>query len=102
MAKTKFTTIDLFAGAGGLTEGFRQAGFQAVAANDFDELAAKTFKENHPKTAFIDGRIQDITGDDFLDAGDIVPGELDVLLGGPPCQAFSVHNHQRGNLRRNA
>ena len=94
--KKKFTTIDLFAGAGGLTEGFKQAGFNAIAANDFDEHASLTFKANHPKTSFVDGPVQDISSDDLLSLADLERGELDVLLGGPPCQAFSVYNHQRG------
>ncbi|MFG0261878.1 MAG: DNA cytosine methyltransferase [Novipirellula sp. JB048] len=96
MKNGKFTTIDLFAGAGGLTEGFRQAGFHSVAANDFDASSANTFKLNHPKTRFIDGPVQDISSDDLLDQSGLREGELDVLLGGPPCQAFSVYNHQRG------
>ncbi len=90
------TAIDLFAGAGGLSEGFRQAGFSILAANDFDEHAAETFKRTHPDTTFLDGPIQDITADDILDAAGIKRGELDCLIGGPPCQAFSVYNHQRG------
>ena len=42
------TTIDLFAGAGGITEGFRKAGYTCVCANDFDEEAMHTFTFNHP------------------------------------------------------
>lgn len=76
--------------------GFREAGFQIRAANDFDSDAAQTFQLNHPETAFLPGPIQEITADDFLKAADLRPGELDVLIGGPPCQAFSVYNHQRG------
>ena len=96
MPTNRFTAIDLFAGAGGLSEGFRQAGFTCLAANDFDDLAAQTFKLAHPDTAFIDGAIQDISTDQLLDTAGINEGELDVLVGGPPCQAFSVYNHQRG------
>lgn len=94
--KTEFTAIDLFAGAGGLSEGFRQAGFNVLAANDFDETAAQTFKLNHPETQFVDGAIQDITTDRLLEVAGIARGELDALVGGPPCQAFSIYNHQRG------
>jgi len=96
VATSSFTAIDLFAGAGGLTEGFNQAGFQCLAANDFDETAAKTFKLAHPETEFIDGNIQDITIKNLLRVAGLRSGELDVLAGGPPCQAFSVYNHQRG------
>ncbi|HRQ90632.1 MAG TPA: DNA cytosine methyltransferase, partial [Bacteroidia bacterium] len=44
------TTLDLFAGAGGITEGFRQAGFSCVFANDFNPNAVATFQLNHPET----------------------------------------------------
>jgi DNA (cytosine-5)-methyltransferase 1 len=93
---TRLTVIDLFAGAGGLSEGFRREGFKALAANDFDEFSALTFKATHPETAFLDGPIQNIDAQDFLNAAKIQYGELDCLVGGPPCQAFSVYNHQRG------
>lgn len=89
-------SVDLFSGAGGLTEGFRQAGFEPLAANDFDSEAARTFRHNFPKTPFISGPIGEITDRHFRETAGIRAGELDVLLGGPPCQAFSVYNHQRG------
>ena len=92
----RLTAIDIFAGAGGLSEGFRQAGFDILAANDFDEFAERTFRFNHPETVFLSGPIQKISAADLLAAAGIGKGELDVLLGGPPCQAFSVYNHQRG------
>jgi DNA (cytosine-5)-methyltransferase 1 len=91
-----FTAIDLFSGAGGLSTGFAQAGFKLLAANDFDSDASATFRLNHPETPFIDGAIQDITTRKLLDIAGVRKGELDVLVGGPPCQAFSVYNHQRG------
>ncbi len=90
------TSIDLFCGAGGLSDGFRQAGFRILAANDFDNVAAATFKLNHPDTEFIDGPIESISNGRLLDSAGLQEGELDVLVGGPPCQAFSVYNHQRG------
>lgn len=96
MASRKLTTIDLFCGAGGLSEGFADEGFEILAANDFDGTAATTFKLNHPTTHFYDGPIQNISADDMLAAASLESGELDVLVGGPPCQAFSVYNHQRG------
>jgi len=90
------TAIDLFSGAGGLSVGFQQAGFDVLAANDFDNHAAATFRLNHPTTRFLPGPIEGITAGDFLHAAKLRCGELDVLVGGPPCQAFSVYNHQRG------
>ena len=90
------TAIDLFAGAGGLSEGFRLEDFHILVANDFDRDAAETYKLNHPEVHFIDGPIQNINGRDLLKIAGIKRGELDVLIGGPPCQAFSVYNHKRG------
>jgi DNA (cytosine-5)-methyltransferase 1 len=88
--------MDLFAGAGGLSEGFRQAGFNVLAANDFDHFSAETFRTVHPETAFLEGPIQKLSPSDFLKKAGIIKGELTCLAGGPPCQAFSVYNHQRG------
>jgi DNA (cytosine-5)-methyltransferase 1 len=90
------TSIDLFAGAGGLSEGFRQAGFTVLAANDFDHYSAQTFRTVHPEITFIESPIQEILPDDLLSKAGIRKSELSCLVGGPPCQAFSVYNHQRG------
>jgi DNA (cytosine-5)-methyltransferase 1 len=79
-----------------LSEGFRQAGFRVVAGNDIDEFAGHTFAATHHEAIFLPGRIQDVSADDLLSATCLNRGELDCLIGGPPCQAFSVYNHQRG------
>lgn len=91
-----FKCVDLFCGAGGLSEGFRQAGFDILLANDFDTWCEATYKLNHPETTFISGPIQNITAEQILASISLEPGELDCIIGGPPCQAFSVYNHQRG------
>jgi DNA (cytosine-5)-methyltransferase 1 len=91
-----WTVIDLFCGAGGLSEGFRQAGASVVAGNDFDIIAGETFKATHPEATFLSGPIQNHSAKDFLKAAGLKKGELDCLAGGPPCQGFSVYNHQRG------
>lgn len=90
------TTVDLFAGAGGLSLGFHDAGFHPRLGTDFDSAAAVTFKANFPDVPFIEAPIESLGAQDILDATGLRYGELDVLLGGPPCQAFSVYNHQRG------
>ena len=90
------TAIDLFCGAGGLSEGFRQAGFHILAGNDFDEWAGQTFARTHSEAKFLGGPIQDISAAKLLRAARLKKGQLDCLIGGPPCQAFSVYNHQRG------
>lgn len=91
-----WTAIDLFCGAGGLSEGFRQSGFRVLAGNDFDEAATQTFRATHKEAVFLDGPIEKISAPRFLKASGLSKGELDCLVGGPPCQGFSVYNHQRG------
>ncbi|GGG92078.1 cytosine-specific methyltransferase [Glycocaulis albus] len=93
---SKYTAIDLFCGAGGLSEGLRQAGFHVLAGNDYDAAAGATFAHTHREAKFLPGPIQDIDAEDFLRAAGLRRGELDCLVGGPPCQAFSVYNHKRG------
>jgi DNA (cytosine-5)-methyltransferase 1 len=96
MPNDTLTCSELFCGAGGLSEGFHQAGFSILAANDFDAHAVETMRATHPTTRVIHGPIQDISAKDLLKNSGLKKGELDVLSGGPPCQAFSVYNHQRG------
>lgn len=91
-----FKCVDLFCGAGGLSEGFRQNGFEILLANDFDSWCEATYRRNHPDTRFLSGSIQDISAEQILSALKMKTGELDCIIGGPPCQAFSVYNHQRG------
>ena len=90
------TAVDLFCGAGGLTEGLRQAGFHVLAGNDFDEAAGATFEATHQEACFIPGPVQKLSSAALLKAAGLRRGELDCVAGGPPCQAFSVYNHQRG------
>lgn len=91
-----FTCLDLFCGAGGLSEGFRQAGFHTVAANDFDPWAGATFALNHEPhgTKFVPGDISTPAVKEQLLHH--ARSGVDVVIGGPPCQAFSqVRNHAR-------
>jgi DNA (cytosine-5)-methyltransferase 1 len=92
----EWTAIDLFCGAGGLSEGFRQAGFEVLAGNDISECAGETFSATHASAQFLPGPIQNYSARQFLNAAGLRKGELDCLIGGPPCQAYSVYNHQRG------
>lgn len=89
------TTVDLFAGAGGLSLGFEMQGYQLLSANDFDVATESTFRSNFPGIPFLCKPVQDLSGSELLGASGVRSGEIDVLLGGPPCQAFSVYNHQR-------
>lgn len=87
--------IDLFAGAGGLAEGFRQAGFSIRSGADIDEAAAETFVNNFPEASFFLAPVSQLTGEELLRDAGLKRGELDCLIGGPPCTAFSYNNHQR-------
>ena len=89
------TCIDLFAGAGGLAEGFRQAGFRIVAAADQAPAAARTFQRNFPEARFFTGPASTWNDQEFMQQSGLEPGQLDCLIGGPPCQPFSRMNHKR-------
>jgi DNA (cytosine-5)-methyltransferase 1 len=95
-SRQHMTAIDLFCGAGGLSEGFRQAGFHVLAGQDYDDQAGATFAATHKEAKFIGGPIQDVTPQQLLKAAGVKRGEIDVIVGGPPCQGYSVYNHQRG------
>lgn len=88
------TVIDLFAGAGGLSYGFKQAGFDIVAGLDYDLSAKVTYESNFVSTKFYFGKIQDIDPNYVKEDLGLKTGELDCLVGGPPCQGFST----KGNM----
>lgn len=91
----KIKTIDLFAGAGGITEGFRQAGATCVFANDFNSHACETFRHNHPNVEVVCGSIEDLNPRAIRKGLGLKKGELDILVGGPPCQGFSINAPER-------
>ncbi len=86
MDKKKPKVIDLFAGVGGLSYGFMQAGFDIVLANEIDETIAMSYSKNHPKTKMIN---KDITKLDIEKIFKAYKNNIDVIVGGPPCQGFS-------------
>ena len=92
---TGLSCIDLFSGAGGMAEGFRQAGFRILSANDADSTASETFRSNFPEASFIEGPIELLQSEDLLTGYAIAEGDIDCIIGGPPCQAFSINNHRR-------
>jgi DNA (cytosine-5)-methyltransferase 1 len=89
------STIDLFCGAGGLTQGFKQAGFNCAFANDFMPEAIETFALNHPGILAECGPIENIDALEIRKKLGLLPSELDVLVGGPPCQGFSINAPSR-------
>jgi DNA (cytosine-5)-methyltransferase 1 len=84
------TAIDLFSGAGGISLGLHAAGFNVLLANDWDAASARSYRGNLPETPFIEGDVRELTGRRVLAKAKLAPRELDLLMGGPPCQGFSI------------
>lgn len=101
MSKKKYTFIDLFAGCGGLSEGFYRQGFKALAHVEIDHWACETLRTRmrYYKYKDIDKEVieHDITSDDIIERLDkAVNGqEVDIIIGGPPCQAYSTAGRVR-------
>jgi len=90
MREIKPNAISLFAGAGGCSLGFKNAGFNIIYATDIDNKAVETYKKNFPETRSECRDINDIDFGQLLHELNLHPGELDMLIGGPPCQGFST------------
>jgi len=86
--------ISLFSGCGGLDLGFERAGFNVPVANEFDPTIFETFKANHPNTHLIEGDVRQVTKEDI--APFLGNGEVDGIIGGPPCQSWSEAGSLRG------
>jgi len=85
--------ISLFSGCGGLDLGFERAGFEIPVANDFDKTIWSTYKVNHPNTKLIEGDIRQVTK---VDMEKYLNGEVDGVIGGPPCQSWSEAGSLKG------
>ena len=90
------TTIELFAGAGGLALGIENAGFHTIGLNEFDADACATLRRNRPYWNVIEGDVAKISQLDLEDFFSIKKGQLDLLSGGAPCQAFSYAGKKLG------
>ncbi len=82
--------VDLFAGAGGMSLGFEQAGFDVVAAVELDPVHAAVHKYNFPRCAVLPRSVTHVSGDDIRAAAGIGNRRVDVVFGGAPCQGFSL------------
>ena len=90
----KYSYVDLFCGAGGLSFGFDKAGFENIFSVEINQEFAKTYKKNFPSHKLLVEDIRDISNDTVKElVGD---REVDIIIGGPPCQGFSI----AGNIGR--
>ncbi len=89
----KYKCIDLFCGAGGMSYGFERAGFNTIFAVEFNEIYANTYKLNFKNTQVHIGDIKQISDEEILS---LANNKVDIIIGGPPCQGFSI----AGNIAR--
>lgn len=89
---TKYRVLDLFCGAGGLSLGFKLAGFQIVGGIDFQQDAIYTHEKNFKNSISICGDIKEINDEKVKE---LFQDKVDVIIGGPPCQGFSAGNRQQ-------
>jgi len=91
MSLSDLKCIDLFSGAGGLSEGLSEAGFHSLFANEIIKEYADTYKKNHPSTLVTTADIRDLDANEIRQQIGIERGEIDLVAGGPPCQGFSIN-----------
>lgn len=94
MTKSKYNYIDLFSGSGGFSVGFEKNGFQNVFSIDFDKGFCKTYKKNFPDHTLLEKDIKDLKSAEIKKL--LKNKKVDVVIGGPPCQGFSI----AGNIGR--
>jgi DNA (cytosine-5)-methyltransferase 1 len=90
--------IDLFCGCGGISVGLTKAGFEVLAGIDIEKKYLATFKHNFPKAKALNTDITSISANEFMEIVGISSGELDLLVGGPPCQGFSKNVPRKNRL----
>lgn len=96
MLNKKPKIISLFSGAGGMDIGFEMAGFQTAVAVEFDSSCCKTLRLNRPEIEVIEGDISTISTTDILSKAKLKPLEAALVIGGPPCQSFSLAGKRLG------
>lgn len=84
-------TVDLFAGAGGLSCGLKQSGFESLFANEWVSEYAKTYQVNHPNTQMLVGDVRQVCEINLKKHLGVAEGEIALVAGGPPCQGFSIN-----------
>ncbi len=101
IAENQPLIIDLFAGVGGFSLGAARAGFDIIAAVDTDPIAAEIHAKNFRQVVHIPLTVRTLTGKDLLSYSGLKGGQLDGLIGGPPCQGFSSMGHRDTTDKRN-
>lgn len=96
-----YNTIDLFCGAGGLSLGFEMAGFNVLAGFEIEPAFLETYRYSHPKTACYNTDLKNLDIMHFLNENNINTSEIDVVMGGPPCQGFSTVGRNKIDDPRN-
>ena len=91
--------IDLFCGCGGTTQGLKDAGFRVIAGIENEPIAVKTFRKNHHRVKVWDNDIKKLQPKQLLKHHKLERGDLDLLAGCPPCQAFSAMRRLNGRRR---
>lgn len=86
----KLSAVDLFCGCGGLTAGLKMAGFRVLGAVEIDQLAVENYRANHRRVKMWEKDISRIDVTEFAVSLRLLPGQLDLLAGCPPCQGFST------------
>ena len=94
--KTGLKVISLFTGAGGLDIGFETAGFSIAVAVEADPACCDTLRANRPLLPIINERIENLSVEDILGKASLRPLEAALVIGGPPCQSFSLAGLRKG------
>jgi DNA (cytosine-5)-methyltransferase 1 len=89
-SKKLFNVVSLFAGGGGSSTGYRLAGGDVLAINEFVPAAQETYSANYPNTYIFKDDIRKLSGEQILKQIGLNRGELDILDGSPPCSSFSI------------
>lgn len=96
----KLNVLDLFSGAGGFSEGFKEEGFNIVAAVEFDSQIAQTYLYNNPETFVFNEDIKELETKEIKKVLEKKNVECDVIIGGPPCQGFSMAGNRIRNKQK--